>query len=490
MSFSALPEKRQGLIEYKWIVAIVVIFGAFMSVLDQTIVNIAVPRLESSFETGLSSVQWVLTAYVLTQGVVTPTTAFFANRLGTKRFYIISLVLFTIGSALCGLSWNLPALIIFRIVQGIGGAFLFPLGIAQLYRVFPLEERGVATGVFGIATLLAPAVGPTLGGYLITYVNWPAIFYINIPMGIIGVILALLLLKEVRDDVKVRFDLPGFILVAAGLAAVLYALSNASVDGWTSISVLSFLIGGMVLLGLFTIVELIKISRGETPLVNLKLFANGPFFISNLTNVLITFAFFGGLFLFPIYLQSMRGMSAFDSGLLLLPQALAAIITSFIGGRLVDRYGVRLVVIPGLVLLAFVTWQFAYVTPGTSYWWLQCLFIVRGLALGVIIQPLSVSALSDIRPQQLAQASSLYSVIRFISTSLGIAVLATLIQTRMKVAFIPGQPKLSYMYAIQYDFWFCLWVVLGAIVLAFFIHYKRKQVSGQKGRAELPLVEG
>lgn len=432
-----IAEQRQerGGLEYKWIVAIVVIFGAFMSILDQTIVNIAIPRLQNAFGADLNTVQWVLTAYILTQGVVTPTTAFFANRLGTKRFYLIALAVFTIGSALCGLAWSLPILIVFRIFQGIGGAFLFPLSITLLYNEFPLEQRGLASGIFGIAALLAPAVGPTLGGYFITYADWPLIFYVNVPIGIAGFILGAILLREIRSEGRTRFDIPGFLLAAVGLASVLYALSDASTDGWTSIKVLGFLIGGIVLLAGFVVVELSIANRGGQPLVNLKLFANEPYLTSNIANVLITFAFFGSLFLFPVYLQNLRGLNAFRAGLLLLPQAFASIVTALIGGRVVDRFGVRIVVIPGLLLLAFATWQFTTLSLYTPYWWLQIMFVLRGLALGVIIQPLSVSALAEIHPRQFAQASSLYTVLRFVSTSLGIAVLATLVQTQAKVHY-------------------------------------------------------
>jgi EmrB/QacA subfamily drug resistance transporter len=183
-------------VPYKWVVLMVVIFGSFMSILDQTVINNALPRLLSAFSVDLGSLQWVITAYTLTQGVVTPTTAFFANRLGTKRFYIIALVVFTLGSALCGLAWNEPSLIVFRVTQAIGGATLFPLAITLLFHEFPPHERGQATGILSISALLAPAVGPTLGGYLVTYADWRLIFYINVPVGVVGVVMALLLLRE------------------------------------------------------------------------------------------------------------------------------------------------------------------------------------------------------------------------------------------------------------------------------------------------------
>ncbi|HEV2655189.1 MAG TPA: DHA2 family efflux MFS transporter permease subunit, partial [Ktedonobacteraceae bacterium] len=236
-------EQRGGGLAYKWVIMIVIIFGLFMTVLDSTIVNIAIPRLQNAFGADLNSVQWVITVYTLAQGVATPLTAFFAGRIGTKRFYILSLTAFTIGSFLCGLSWSLPILILFRVLQGLGGAFLFPLSITLLYREFPANERGLASGILGIPILLAPALGPTLGGYIVTFASWQLIFFVNLPIGIVGVLMAIFLMRDFRMDVRMSFDLPGFLLSAGGLAAVLYALSDASTDGWGSGKVLGLLIG-------------------------------------------------------------------------------------------------------------------------------------------------------------------------------------------------------------------------------------------------------
>src|SRR5579884_1168770 len=185
-----VPAQREGSVtSYKWVVAGVVIFGIFMSVLDSTIVNIAIPRLQSVFGANLNDVQWVLTGYILAQGVATPLTGFFSDRLGIKRFYLLSLAGFTLGSALCGLAWSLPALIFFRILQGATGAFLVPLSTTLLYSEFPPNERGTAMGALGIPILLAPALGPTVGGYIVTFLGWQLIFFINVPIGIIGILL-------------------------------------------------------------------------------------------------------------------------------------------------------------------------------------------------------------------------------------------------------------------------------------------------------------
>jgi len=429
-------EARRGSgLQYKWVVAMVVIIGVFMAILDSTIVNIAIPRLQAVFGADLHSVQWVLTAYILAQGVATPAAAFLANRLGIKRFYIMSLAAFTLGSALCGLAWNLPLLITFRVLQAVGGAALFPLSLTLIFREFPPQERGSALGLVGVPAILATALGTTLGGYLVTYADWPIIFYINVPIGITAVILASIFLREQRDEFRQSFDVAGFIFSTIGLACVLYGLSSASTDGWGSTTVLSTLIVGSLALVIFVVVELVIANRGGQPLLDLRIFTNASFTISTIANIFVVFALFGGLFLLPIYLQILRGQSAFQAGLLLLPQALAAMVSVVVGGRLVDRFGVRAVVIPGLLILAVASWQLSFITADSPYWWLQIAIILRGLALGLVGQPLILSALSEIRPQKLTQASSLSTVVRAVSSSLGVAVLATLVQVQTKIHY-------------------------------------------------------
>ncbi|MBA2396306.1 MAG: DHA2 family efflux MFS transporter permease subunit [Ktedonobacteraceae bacterium] len=427
--------RQSGRFDYKWIVAMVVILGVFMSILDQTIVNIAIPRLQTAFGADIHLVQWVLTAYILTQGIITPTSAYFSERFGIKRFYIVSLAAFTLGSVLCGLAWSLPVLIFFRILQGAGGAALFPLSLTLLFREFPPQERGTAMGFFGIPTLLAPALGPTLGGYLVTYADWQSIFFINLPIGIVAIILATIYLHDAAPVRRTRFDFLGFFFAALGLGTFLYALSDASTDGWGSSIVLGCMAVGIISLIIFIFVELNIIRHEGQPLLDLRVFANGPFRASTIANVFVTFGLFGGLFLFPIYLQNIRSLSAFQSGVTLLPQALASMVAVLIGGRLVDRIGVRAVVIPGLLILTVATWQLTFITAYSTLSWLQFILILRGLALGLCIQPLIVASLSEISPRLLAQASSMNTVTRSVSSSLGIAILATLVQTQNLVHF-------------------------------------------------------
>ena len=435
MQPSVSVPQREGGVPYKWIVAGVVIFGLFMTILDTTIVNIAIPRLQNAFGANLTSVQWVLTGYTLVQGVATPLTAFLSQRLGQKRLYLLALVGFTIGSALCGLSLNLPMLIFFRVIQGATGAFMAPLAITLLYSEFPLEERGVALGALGIPILLAPAIGPTLGGYIVTFMGWQLIFYINVPIGILGIILGSMYLRQSHVERRTPFDIPGFIFSALGLALLLYGISDASTDGWGSAKVLGCLVFGTLLLVIFVILELNIAAHDGQPLLDIRVFASTPFTTSTIATVLVTFALYGGLFILPIYLQNLRGLSPYQAGLLLLPQAFASMIASVVSGRLVDKIGVRAVIIPGLVFLAIALWLFSSLGTSTPYGTIQIWLIVRSFALGFCFQPLYVSALSEIRPARLPQATAVSTTVRFVVSSLAVAIMATLVQTETAIHY-------------------------------------------------------
>jgi len=535
MQVPAQAAQRSGGLSYKWIVAIVVVFGLFMSILDTTIVNIAIPRLQTAFGASLNNVQWVITGYTLAQGVAIPLTGYFSNRFGLKRFYIIALTAFTVGSLLCGLAWSLPVLILFRVLQGFGGSFLLPMTITLLYREFPPQERGIATGFLGIPILLAPALGPSLGGYIVTYGSWQLIFFINVPIGIIAVILSFILLREFRQEGRERFDFGGFVFVAIGLASVLYALSDSSTDGWGSAKVLSFLIGGILALVVFVLIELSIIRREGQPLLDLRVFGIMSFTSANLANICITFALFGGLFVIPVYLQNLRGLSAFATGLILIPQALGSMVSSLVGGRLVDRLGVRAVVIPGLLIAAFAFWQLSFLSLYTPYGWFQVLLVLRGLGIGLVAQPLIVAALAEIPPRQLAQASAINSVVRSVASSLAVAILATIVQTQAKVHYshlaeqvTTGSPlgrlvtqlqalfvsqgrsivgtrngalqvvaqfiqRQGYALAIQDAFRLSVGIILVAIIAVFFIRGSRRttpQRTAQAAEEETPTDEG
>jgi DHA2 family multidrug resistance protein len=421
---------------YKWVVAIVVIFGLFMVILDTTIVNIAIPRLQTAFGASLADVGWVATGYTLAEGVGIPLTPFLSAYLGTKRFYLIILAAFTIGSILCGLAWNLTALITFRILQGIAGASMIPMSLTMLYTEFPPEERGIALGALGIPIMLAPALGPTVGGYLVTFVTWQALFYINVPVGIAGLFLGSIVLHDTPPQGDRYFDVPGFLSSSVGLSSMLYAFSSAGDNGWGSSKVITFMGIGVIALSIFVVVEWLTIDNGKQPLLDLRIFRTLSFTAGNIAMMMTIFALYGGLFLVPLYLQNLRGLSAYGAGLVLLPQALGSMVASLIGGRLVDKFGIKAVTVPGLLILGFALWNFSQLTLQTPFAEFQLFLVIRGFGLGLSMQPITVAALAEIPPARLSQASTLNSVVRSITTSLAIALVATLVAARTKFHYV------------------------------------------------------
>jgi EmrB/QacA subfamily drug resistance transporter len=418
-------------LSYKWIVATVVIFGVFMVLLDTTIVNIAIPRLQTTFGAGLTDVDWVSSGYTLAEAIGITLTPFFSGLLGNKRFYLLILTLFIIGSALCGLAWSLTALIAFRILQGLAGASMLPMSITLLYSEFPPEERGIALGALGVPLLLAPALGPSVGGYIVTFVSWRVLFFINVPIGIIGLFMASIFLRDTRPEGgRSSFDFVGFFFSSIGLGSFIYALDKAGTDGWSSLTVLAFMLIGLVFLGTFVVVELLTIHRGKQPLLDLSIFRIRSFTGGNIAMMTIIFALFGGQFLVPLYLQDIRGLSAFAAGLVMLPQAIGSMVASLVGGRLVDKLGVKAVVIPGLMILSLALLGFSRLTQETPYSTFQLLLIIRGLGLGLSAQPTTVAALWEIKPAKLSQASSLNSVLRSLTSALAVATVATFVTAR------------------------------------------------------------
>jgi MFS transporter, DHA2 family, multidrug resistance protein len=457
---------------YKWRVLFSVIFGTFMSILDNTVVNVALATLQKDFRASISHTQGVVTYYALSLGIIIPVAGFLADRFGIKRIYVISLVAFTSASALCGLAPSLNALIFFRILQGLGGGALLPLGTAMLFAAFPPHERGLALSVFGIPSLVAPALGPTLGGFLVEYVDWRFIFYINLPIGIIGALIASRNLRERKSATRAAFDLPGFILSVIGFGSVLYGLSNAATDGWTSSTVLGFLGIGIVALIAFTVVEL----RSPHPLLNVRFYQKPVYLLSSAVGWVSVVALFGATFLLPLYFQTLRGRTPFQTGLLLLPQAAAAVISIQFSGRLYDRIGPRYVVTAGLIMLAATTWGFTQITLTTPYVLICAQMAVRGFALACVMQPTQAAALSVIDRDVLTRASSLLSVMRSVFQSLGVAILGTVLQLRgtplsgFRGVYTIGGYRDAYIVALG--------AALVGVVLAIFLPIKPRRPAG------------
>jgi DHA2 family multidrug resistance protein len=421
-TLQANPERR--VLPQKSKVLIAVIFGIFMVILDTTVVNVAFQTLRVEFGATLNDSQWIISIYVLSLGISTPLSAFLANRFGIKRVYLTGLAIFVLGSFLCGLAPSLLFLIAARALQGFGGGIALPLSSAMLLRSFPPEEQGAALGIFGIAILVAPAVGPIMGGFLVDHNLWRLIFFLNPPIGIIGIILGSRFLPGFPSDHKPALDGFGLISEVVGFGAILYAASVAANNGWSAPGVwVWFTIGGIGLVAY----ALIELFLAREPLLDLRLFKKRTFLTASLLGYVSVIALFGAEFLMPIYLQFLRGRTALETGVILLPMAFTGGIATIIAGRLYDRLGPRPLLAFGFSILIINTWQLAQLKADTPISWIMFLLALRGLAFGATIQTTFVTALSVVPLAKVALGSSLTNATRQVVQSIGVAILATVL---------------------------------------------------------------
>ena len=411
-----------GRLAPKWRVLISVIFGIFMVILDTTVVNVAFQTLRTEYGASLNDAQWIISVYVLVLGISTPLAGFFSERFGMKQTYLTGLGIFVLGSLLCGLAPSLPFLIAARALQGFGGGIATPLGIAILLRTFPISEQGLALGIFGIAVLVAPAIGPMFGGVLVDVGWWRAIFFINPPIGLLGIFLGSRFLPNLKSGYKPALDVWGLITEIIGFGAVLYAASIAATEGWTAPDVLRWFAVGAIGLAAFAVVELFI---AKEPLLDLRLFAKRIFLNASVLGYVSVIALFGAEFLMPIYLQSVRGISATETGLILVPLAITGAIATVIAGRLYDKLGPRLIMGFGFGVLVINTWQLSQLKADTSIGWIVFLLALRGVALGSTVQTTLVTALSVVPLKHLAGGSSLINATRQVVQAIGVAVLAS-----------------------------------------------------------------
>ena len=412
----------------KYRILISVIFGIFMVILDTTVVNVAFQTLRAEFGASLNDSQWIISIYVLAIGISTPLSAFLASRYGMKRVYLVGLGIFILGSFLSGISPTLQFMIVARALQGVGGGLAMPLGSAILLHSFPPKEQGKALGIFGIASLVAPALGPILGGYLVDLHLWRFIFFINPPIGIIGIILGSFFLPEFKDNTWRGLDWMGLIAEVIGFGSVLYAASVAANFGWSAPGVITWFVVGALGLAAFALIELFLTKE---PLLDLGLFRKPTFLSASLLGYVSVIALFGAEFLLPIYLQFLRGQTAFQTGLILLPMAVTGGIATIIAGHLYDRLGPRPLLAVGFGILILNTWQLSQIKADTPIGWIMFLLSLRGLAFGATIQTTFVTALSAVPLPEIAQGSSLTNATRQVFQAIGIAILATVLASTL-----------------------------------------------------------
>ena len=409
-------------VPYKWIVATVFVTGLFMDIMDTTIVNVAIPSLGRDFGASAASTEWVVLGYLLSLAVWIPASGWVGDRFGTKKTFLFALFAFTVASALCGQAHSIGELIAFRILQGVGGGMLTPVGTTMLFRAFPPSERAKASSVLMIPAIFAPALGPVVGGWLVTDVSWRWIFYVNLPVGLFGFIIGACFLKEHRESSAGRFDAPGFVLSAAGLALVLFALSQGPQSGWGSAGVV---VSGLAGLALFVALVLVELKVAE-PMLHFRLYRERMFRLANLVQSIAFGGMAGTLFLLPQFLQSMRKLSAFDSGLTTFPQAIGMLLViRLVAGKLYPRIGPRRLVVTGLVIVSFTTLPFLAVGASTNLWWIRLIMLFRGVGSAFSFLPLQAATYANISREDTGRASALFSTQRQIGAALGVAVLGT-----------------------------------------------------------------
>jgi DHA2 family multidrug resistance protein len=416
---------------YKWFLLGNIMLGTFMAVLDATIVNTGLPKIMASFGVGLDKIEWVITAYMLAMAVMLPTSGWLADRFGYKRMYFLGLLLFTMGSFLCSLSQNENMLIMSRVIQGMGAGTLQPLGLAIITREFPVKQRGLAIGFWGIAAAASVSFGPSIGGFIVDNFNWQLIFGINIPIGIIAMFFTIIIQTEYKHHLRRKFDLAGFISITIFLPLTLFTLSegNAATNssGWHAPYILLCGAISVVSLAVFITTELTV----EDPIIDLRLLSNHNFGLAALIMIFFSLGMFGSTFLMPVYLQNSLGYTALQAGSVFLPVGIIQGFIAPISGRISDRFNPKLPIIFGVLLMAFSFYLNSKLSFLSEMKAIMISLYVRGVGMGLMFTALSTIALIEIPREKMAQASGISNTIRQLGGSLGVAVLATLLTTRV-----------------------------------------------------------
>lgn len=420
-------------IDYKWRAAIVVALGLFLSVLDSTIVSVALPAMRQSFHTDFNTVTWVVSAYFLAQAAVIPVTGYLSDRLGTRTIFLTALSIFIVGSALCALAGTKELLIGARVVQGIGGGALFPTSFAIAYRAFPRDEWGRATAVIGVPVLIAPSLGPLIGGYLTTTFSWPAIFMVNLPIGLVALAAGAAFLRHRAEDAGAEtvpsaggFDIAGFVLAVAGFTVLVYGLTEAGINGWSHATVVRSLLISAVLLAALIAFEL----RTENPVLDMRIFRYMTFSRAIVLIWVVTAFYYGSLFLIPFFFEKVQGLSPLTSGEIMISQGVAAAIGIAAGGELYNKVGPRPMAVVGMASLALSGIGFTHLGVATSGLSLQLWLVLRGFGLGLATTPLQNLALSVVDRRDLARGTSLINVSRQVFSAAGVAALAAFVAQR------------------------------------------------------------
>jgi len=405
-------------------VSVVFVAAMFMSIMDVTIVNVALPTIGRDFHVTPTAVGTISIAFLVSLAVFIPASGWLGDRFGAKRILLGAIAVFTVASALCGTATSLAELVAYRVLQGVGGGMLAPVGLAMLFRAFPPSERVRASAILTVPTAFAPALGPVVGGILVTDLSWRWVFYVNVPLGVAAIAFGTLFLEQQPAERPGPFDLPGFLLSGTGLGSLMYGVSEGPDLGWGSGHVVATIVAGLLLLGAMVAVEL----RTSEPIVALRLLGDRLFRSGNVVMVLVSVSFFGTLFAVSLYYQDGRGMTALASGLSTFPEAIGVMAGAQLASRvLYRRLGPRRHITIGLVTVSVVTVLISFLGASASLWWARLLMFALGLGMGQVFVPAQAASFATISAAATGRASTLFNAIRQLGGAVGVALLTTAI---------------------------------------------------------------
>ena len=466
----------------------VLMIGAFISFLNNTLLNIALPTIMKDLEIGPSTAQWLTTGFMLVNGILIPTSAFLIQKFSVRQIFLAAMTLFTLGTLLAGIAHIFPILLAGRMLQAAGSAILMPLLMNVMLVSFPIEKRGTAMGVFGLILMFAPAIGPTLSGWIVEHYDWRMLFHFISPIAIVILVLGFFLLKDKKDKVDLRLDFVSLLLSSVGFGGILYGFSSAGSKGWSSPLVYLTIAVGVISLVVF----ILRQNRQEEPLLNFSVYRYPMFALASAISMVLNMALFSGMMLLPIYVQNIRGISPMDAGLLLLPGAILMSIMSPLTGKLFDKFGGRILAITGLAIVAVTTYFFSQLKMDTTYNHLLIIYSVRSVGISMVMMPVSTNGLNQLPRRLYPHGTAMNNTLNQVAGAIGTALLVTIMSTHsasqakalgaqamQSMTEQPTQAALAEMQqqimmqatldGINYSFLVATFLSAVALILAFFI---------------------
>ncbi|TRZ40145.1 DHA2 family efflux MFS transporter permease subunit [Niallia circulans] len=477
----------------------ILFIGAFVAILNETLLNVALPAIMEEFDVNATAVQWLSTGYMLINGILIPASAYFIQRFSDKKLFITAMLLFTLGTLLASLAPAFSVLLGARMVQAAGSAIMMPLLMNVMLTAFPVEKRGAAMGMFGLVMITAPAIGPTLSGWLIEHYSWRMLFDIVLPIAVITLIFAFIKLKDVTAQRKIKLDFISLVLSSIGFGGLLYGFSSAGEKGWDSPYVYGTIIIGAIALITFVLRQF----RTDEPMLEFRVYKYPMFALSSIISIVISVAMFSSMILLPIYVQTIRGITPLDSGLLMLPGAIVMGIMSPITGKLFDKYGARVLAVIGLSITVVTSYFFSKIGLDTAYSTLVLLYTFRMFGMSMVMMPVMTNGLNQLPAINNPHGTAINNTLQQVSGAIGSALLITVMQNRTKAeaedlaakamtnmdastAQNTAELKLQIMntamlHGINFTFIVSTWIAVLALILAFFIKRVKPSYQNQPG---------